>query len=322
MKPRHNTSRGLRRLQNTILLLLCGGATLLIPPGARAAGDEITAVSSKASDDYVRAKLPNGSFEPETYSFGEGGRWGGPLHDDTIDKLRFFDVARNIAGPLASQNYLPGRDPSQTKLLIMVYWGTTAGTDNASSSVGYQNLAASMMAMHQSPAAPQQVMLPGGKSIGVGSSGGGDMRKSAQTMDESAVLMVAALNHLRDMADIQNARLLGYDSALAASRGLESTALRFRQRDLLDEIEENRYFVVLMAYDFQLLTKEKKHKLLWETRFSIREHRHDFSQQLAGMAESASKYFGQDTHGILRKPLPEGHVTLGDLKVIEVVPEK
>ena len=105
-------------------------------------------------------------------------------------------------------------------------------------------------------------------------------------------------------------------------RGLEMTALRFRRRDLIDELEENRYFVVLMAYDFQLQWKQKKHKLLWETRFSIQEHRNDFKLALPTMAQEASRYFGQDSHGLVRRPLPEGHVTLGEPKVIEVMPGK
>jgi hypothetical protein len=98
--------------------------------------------------------------------------------------------------------------------------------------------------------------------------------------------------------------------------------MEFHRQDLIDELEDNRYFVVLMAYDFQLLWKEKKHKLLWETRFSIRQRHNEFDRQLASMAKEASRYFGQDSHGIIRKPLPEGRVTLGEPKVIGYEPEK
>jgi hypothetical protein len=34
-------------------------------------------------------------------------------------------VAQTIAVPLASQNYVPAKDPKSTRLMIMVYWGTT-----------------------------------------------------------------------------------------------------------------------------------------------------------------------------------------------------
>jgi hypothetical protein len=274
-------------------------------------GTEITAVSAKASNDYVRTKLADGSYAPEFYAFGEGGLWGF-ARDETIDKLHFLDVARIIAGPLASQKYLPGKSSSQTKILIMVYWGTTAGTaSGATSSVGYQNLAGSQAVSIAPP-----TILPNGVTLPPA----GDVRKSVQSFDENALFMVSTLNRRRDVIDSQNARLLGYDDALSDADGWQATALRFRKDDLLDEIEDNRYFVVLMAYDFQLLVKEKKHKLLWETRFSIKERRNDFSKELAAMTQNASKYFGRDSHGLVRKPLLQGHVELGDIKVLDSEP--
>jgi len=86
---------------------------------------------------------------------------------------------------------------------------------------------------------------------------------------------------------------------------------------MIEELEDRRYFVVLMAYDFPLMLKQKKNKLLWETRFSIRERGNDFSKQLTAMAEQAARYFGQDSHGLLHKPLPNVRVDLGETKVIE-----
>lgn len=99
------------------------------------------------------------------------------------------------------------------------------------------------------------------------------------------------------------------------------TALGQRRQDVVDEVEESRYYVVLLAYDFQSLLERKERKLLWETRFSIPERRNEFDKQLAAMAQSASRYFGQDSQGLLRKPLPATNVTFGELKVIGVEPE-
>jgi hypothetical protein len=43
-----------------------------------AAGDgEIAAVSSQVSAEYARVKLADGTFQAETYTFGEGGRLAG-----------------------------------------------------------------------------------------------------------------------------------------------------------------------------------------------------------------------------------------------------
>ena len=40
------------------------------------------------------------------------------------------------------------------------------------------------------------------------------------------------------------------------------------------------------------------------------------------MAQSSARYFGQDSQGLRRKPLRDEHVTLGELKVVQVEPEK
>ena len=69
-----------------------------------------------------------------------------------------------------------------------------------------------------------------------------------------------------------------------------------RNDALLSEIEENRYFVVLMAYDFQLFWKEKKLKVLWETRFSINESRNDFDKALPTIAQYAVSYTHLDVY--------------------------
>jgi hypothetical protein len=308
------------------VLLAVAGASLAGQPATRAAeGEEITAVSSVASEGYVRTKLPDGTFRPETYAFGEGGHMGGPMRDDTVDSLKFMSIARTVAGPLASQKYLPSKDPKQTGLLIMVYWGTTTGTSGASNSAEYQNLQASQTSSLPQPTPPP----PTSAAMMASSAGSKTSAQESAIMDQvakqnfnSALATVAMEDKQRGQADSQNAMLLGYDTELATTEGQEKTALRHKREDLIAEIEDNRYFVVLMAYDFQAVWKEKKHKLLWVTRISIRQQGNDFGKALPAMTQYASQYFGVDTNGLIRKPLPEGHVDIGETKTIGVVPDK
>jgi hypothetical protein len=77
-----------------------------------------------------------------------------------------------------------------------------------------------------------------------------------------------------------------------------------------------------MAYDFQSMWKQKKHTLLWETRFSVQQRGVEFDKQLAAMAKNASQYFGQDTRGLVHKELPVGRVDIGDVKTLGTVAEK
>ena len=296
-------------LPRTTALLLCAGLAAASMTLARAdeIGD-ITAVTGRVAEDYVRTKGTDGAFAPEYYTFGPGGLWAGSSHDDTIDKMKFLDVARVMAVPLAGKNYLPAKDPKNTKLLIMVYWGTTKGTTDT---VASENLHGTQIDI----TAQQQAGQKG--TSGTAPTGG-------QISDSDLALAVMG-NRLRDIADNRNARMLGYDAEdLIGSdygRILRGTARHMLVEDLYTEIEDSRYFVVLMAYDFQLMWKEKKNKLLWETRFSIRERGNDFGKILPEIARYASRYFGQDSHGLVRKPLG-GRVDYGEIKVIGEVPEK
>jgi hypothetical protein len=127
---------------------------------------------------------------------------------------------------------------------------------------------------------------------------------------------------MRDRQNLENAKVLGYLPEMVRLEKFRGTVFNsFLRQDVVDDVEENRYFVVLLAYDFQTLWKHKQRKLLWETRFSIRERRNDFGKALAAMAENASRYFGQDSHGLIRKRLPDVNVTIGDPKFMGYEPE-
>jgi hypothetical protein len=233
----------------------------------------ITAVSSTVSKDYVRTKLPDGSFQPEDYALGKGGRLDGSLRDDSIDNSRFIDIARAIVGPLAAQNYRPAKKLDTEKLLIMVYWGTTIVPD----------------AFSMSPA-----LVGSGHEINANNMG-----------------QLYTDDIMRKQIDRKNALLLGYDSELSVGGGdpvHTGMARDLHNDELRSELEDSRYFVVLLAFDFQAFRTEKQHKLLWETRFSINESKNHFDKALPVMAQYASRYFGQDSHGLLRTSVPEGKV--------------
>jgi len=259
-------------------LLACGVAAAASTSGAGpfsavSDSEELTAVSSSAHNGYVRTRMADGSFQPETYAFGEGGVTGVlTMSDPTFDNVGFLPIARMLAVPLAEQNYLPTHDPNATDLLIMVYWGTTTGGVN--------------------------------------------------TYD----------GFLRDQLNYANAHLLGFDlegpfremhdpasdpSEIFYGPSFRQTLLNNIYGDVYAAIELDRYWVILQAYDFQSAWKHKKLKLLWETRFSLSTRRHDFERDLPRMAQSASLYFGRDSYGLIFKPIPEGRVDIGEVKVID-----
>jgi hypothetical protein len=293
-----------------IILIL----TLLLSASC-AIAEEFEAISSRVSPGYTREKFPDGSLRPENYAFGEGGCWSSARDDKSIDKMTFTEVVRTIAPTLAAKNYLGARDPKATKLLIMVYWGTTHAPEHASDSMAYVNLEAANSEMNR------EVHMQDQKDkFGRMRNLQGNPAFDAVTV---AIAAVQAENRMRDLADRKNAMMLGYDSWWDATfNAPNGTPLEIRKRDMLNELENDRYFVVLMAYDFQLLWKEKKHSLLWETRFSVSEHTNRFDEQLGRMALEASKYFGRDSNGLTHSSLPDAQVDIGDVKSLGVVPQK
>ncbi len=315
MKPPSNWTR----LVAAAALLLAGAARLPADVPNSSNNGDITAVAAKAADDYVRDKLPDGRFRPETFAFGNGGYMGGGTRDPSIDKLDFVKVAQVLAEPLSKQGYVPTRNMNATKLLIMVYWGTTTGTHDISDSVQYQNAEST-----QVPVTPAPLPQFGAQSALMARNSG--QPGAPQNIDPNALVQVMMANHQRDVSDMKNILLLGYDEGMTdtgfGNFGIKHDARTFVRDDLIHEVEYNRYFVVLMAYDFNLAWKEKKHKLLWETRFSISERRNSFDKVLPAMASYASKYFGRDSNGLVRDRLPEGRVEVGSTQFVGFVPDR
>ncbi len=239
-----------------------------------------TIVSAHAYEGYVRETQEDGSYRPETYAFGNGTRWDIGMSDPTMDDLNFEQVAQTIAPSLAAQNYVPGKAPENTNLLIVVYWGTTSGSAEAP---GYQMpyYSSGIHGPAQSVSAPSAMgILPISGSLGT-------------------------------MVDIRNARMLGFDFPN------ESSPFKFDDLSLLQEIEANRYFVGLVAYDFQLLWTKNIRKVLWVTRYSIREHRNEFDRDLPQITKYASQFFGRESRGFVVKRLREGHVDVGPVTTVD-----
>jgi hypothetical protein len=256
---------------------------LIAAPAAQA--EDLVAVASKVSNGYARTRLADGSFVPETYTFKEGGYLSGRMADDSIDKMTFESVARLIAGPLAERGYVFSASPQGAQLLIVVFWGTTRAPAETSDATTISQLLDDKLG-RVSPFNPRP-----------------PPDHQATANDISKLQQAVNAQHFGEkMTNEEDAMMLGFESA----------------RD--PDLRTYRYFVVLLAYDLPALLGQKKERLLWQTRFSIDEHRNRFDVQLKGMALSASAYFGQDSFGLRRERVPEGRVEIGEVRSLEATP--
>jgi len=278
----------------------------LLPAGLLRAVEDPVAVFSQVFNGYARTRLPDKSFKPEAYTFGEGGCWSRPVKDAALEEMKFLRVAQAVAAPLAHLNYRPARNSAEAELLILVFWGSTEGsrdndpsqsTDRAASAMGlYNNL------KPVDPKTPQSTEAD-----------------VAQASLDSALWQLSLANEERDRLDDRNARILGYSDVVDRAR---SAAHMSFARDILAEVGDNRYYVVLQAYDFKTAAKEKKLKPLWTARISMVEAGHDFARSLDTMLRTAAPYLGQDSDGLNRYVVPEGRVEIGPAKVVEPPPAK
>jgi hypothetical protein len=293
------------------LIAGCSAPTATRTSTGQVGGAQLTAVYSRASKDYVRAQNPDGSFQPETYVFKEGGNFGGPRVDVTMDTLTFADVSKVIGPPLAAQNYLPGNDAASAKLLIMVYWGVTVVPEDVNPSNNRES--------RQLAERAERLGAMGGQGENTGAQASGrasDIETANRYSSDAAV--DAHMEAMQDAAiDAKSANILGYTDEILRTRAGDPN-----MTTLHDEIEHDRYYVVLLAYDNQGARRFGRRDLLWETRFSIPETGNDFEKAFPMMASVAGKYFGQDSHGLIHHNLADTHIDVGVPTSLGAVPER
>lgn len=279
-------------------------------------------IYSRVSPNYKRELQSDGNFKREYYAIGYGGRVDGTVWDQTQEKEDFPEIAGIIAEELAKQNYHFSPDKNTADLLIVLHWGTTApfSRGNLSDSVGIAGDAFRALNEAQSvqvevdtssqESAEQTVSLVSEQQL--------EIQRANAALDGALTNMQA---ERADQArrDEQTARILGYTDELARTNDMARFAGSDRFNFLINEVQEPRYYVVVTAYDFDEVTKQKKKNRKpnpeWITRFSIRTRGNDFMDRVDDMAMRAGNYFGQNSGRLIRQRT--GEVEIGDLQVIE-----
>jgi hypothetical protein len=280
-------------------LRLLGLATVLT--GVLSAADASIAASATAGSDYVRARDEKGALRPESYVFAEGKFFGGNTHDGSLARMKFADITKVMAVNLAKQNYFPADGIESAQLVIMVHWGTTEIFEDPMRDI---NLQAAQEAMTAFNAAQEA----------------GGMADPTALNQATSALNMAQQNQMS--AINRNAVLLGYARSLERERREMITTNA--EITMANELAEERYFVILMAYDNQVRLKDKKSKPLWITRLSVRSPGNNFTEALPALAKVGADIFGQQHDDLVRvkTPLRRGSVKLGELEVLGTASEK
>ena len=287
-----------------VSVLWCAVASMLQPTvfaGLFDRGQARVLVDSWAREDYLEAKVNDGEVQRETYHFFEGRYFGGNIKDNSLEDVTFVEVAESLAEEMETRNYYPEKSPEAGDFLVVVHWGVTGIEErlddlflNEAADQGVEVLDA---ILDTSQGVPQQ----GGFTTSA--------QDSFQSYNQSGPRG----------SDRENAALIGFDRALG-SEGLNPSDAN----ELQSMLEDERYFIVLMAYDWPKLRQEKEYELIWSTRFSLDAIGTNFRDAHLALSRGAANYFGTNLDGELGKTkthLGEGKVELGDVQVVDTVEE-
>ncbi len=250
--------------------------------------EEEIAVHSKIFNDYARTPSVLGGYQAETFAFANGGALLGHMRDRSVDDATFDQVVRHISPALTRQNYIAAANPEDTDLLIYVTWGATDGLT--------MNRTATYGAMRD--------------YLNTATDGGwyGD----ASVLEHG--------NRQRDASNLAHAALLGYREAMLDHKNLRAWGVNGTvYDDLAADVEEPRYFVILTAFDFRAAWKDKKLIPLWSTRYNIATLGNHFTAALPSMSQFASRFFGRDSGGLVRRLSPVGKVNMKDVQILGAV---
>lgn len=264
---------------------------------ARAAHDKdslVTAVFSRSFKDYQRPVEADGSPKILTYNIAKGGYAPGLGKDASIDNVKFEGIVRVLGKYLAKQGYFPAKDGRKADVMMVVHWGKTTVDKR------YRDLF--------------------------------DLGMQYSTGDvfgtESAIgmMLIQFSQQMRDSDDESVANILGYTSEINYRNPQNVSTLNAGAAtlywDLMDDLENERYYVTITAYDFQQLVQHQQKQGLWRTVISIDARENRFDERLTQMIAKASRYFGRDSGRLIRQFDYVPRVDFGELKSLGVVEGK
>jgi hypothetical protein len=246
-------------------------------------------VDSFAEENYLKSKEADEGLVPETYHLVQGKRIGGYISDKSLNDVPFIEVAENLAEQLRFRDYYPAQAKEEGDLLIIVNWGVT-------------QIQADFEELFPTDVEEETDEEGEASDSFLDGAPGSVIEEGGYTYSEQS-----------------NAALIGFDRALRRKDlGTQD------QYELQEMLQNERYFMILSAFDWQLLRKTGEKKLLWTTRFSLDAVKQGFDEAHFALSRGAANYFGTNLDGDLGKVnthVGPGEVKTGELKVIETVDE-
>lgn len=291
---------------------LAGGCLAALLGCSPLHAEKMVTVRATADAAYAARRAAEKPPKTETYVFFKGRYFSGVTRDNSLANMPFLRMAKILAIDLWKQHYEPAPQIKETDLVIVVHWGVTTPNDRGVSSLDFnpdalrdavRNVEDAIIARDEAAAAGLPPTLDGVASAQ------SEFRGEAQAMD----LMLAG----NDLATASNASLLGFSAALEKE---EDEPFGSTLGDTLHKmVDEERYFIILMAYDAKAIRAGKMHRL-WTSRLSIRSAGVNFTTGLDRMSSTGANFFGTRQTGLALEQAKDkdrtATVTVGEVKVV------
>ncbi|MFT3866991.1 MAG: hypothetical protein QM715_00705 [Nibricoccus sp.] len=241
----------------------------------------------------------------------------GNVRDRSVEQAKFIDVAKGLVPGLNKSSYVPAKSLAEADLLLVVHWGVTTSFSGSrmldmrdpqdvydlrqSFAIGRaEEIAAALeQSGPGSPVNPERALSTG-------------LTRQYQDDLQFRDFEMETKNspHMSSVAE-----LLGFSNELAkdARRPVSSELAR----TLIASLERDRYFIVVMAYDWQRWLKEKKMVRMWVSRLSIPSPGINFPIAVRRMNLAGADSFGTSNPELVmvatRKKKQSEKVVVGDL---------
>lgn len=254
-------------------------------PGIAARAEKMVTVRSVVDAAYAKKRVQENPPPIETYVFAKGRYSAGERHDKSLHKLDFMTLAKTLAHDLKKQRYEPATSILKADLLIVVHWGVTLSNDRGTDS--FPPDPSSILQASEAVGAAIQAELED-QTMATSALGAA---AAAQANLQNEVSAVSAMYGRRNNRVAEtNSALLGFGSM--AGTDADGFVPSVELEALRSMVNEERYYIILMAYDGAAMREGKK-RHLWTTRTSIRAAGVNFPIAFERMSGVAANFHGK-----------------------------
>lgn len=258
------------------------------------------AIKAFAKDEYLSERAHNEAKKIQTYMVMKGIFREGITRDHTMDRITFEDIVYDMAPHLRRQGYYPLSEPGDSDLLLVVHYGRTSEEVGWDDLMGYTSL---------------QEQGYNDTVINAGANG------PITATEMNAIADFQFNMGARQMHDVGNRMSTGYKAQLLgmedAFKNPDAPIVFGDQRLLQELISQERYYIVVVAYDWPAL-KTGTYDPLWVTRYSIRAVGQSFPDAITNLNTVAGEYFGKNLKDLTQRRADQmDGVEIGELEVIE-----